>query len=83
VSVTVALADATGDAGLTAVTVTVSDVATLDGAVYRPEEEIAPTEGLIDQVTEVLLFPTTVAVNCWVPDVDRLTVVGLTDTIVV
>jgi hypothetical protein len=52
-----------GSATLLAVTVTVCDVRILDGAVYRPAEEIVPTEGMIDQVTAVLLFPETVAVN--------------------
>ena len=80
---TVTLADVAGDATLAALTVTVPDVTMLDGPVYRPEVVIVPTDGLIDQVTPVLLFPTTVAVNCCVPDVDRLTVVGLTDTVVV
>jgi hypothetical protein len=37
------------------------------GAVYRPDAEIVPA--LADHVTAVLLFPVTVAVNCWLlPD---------------
>ena len=60
----VALADLVGSATLWAIAVTVCDVRMLDGAVYRPAEEIVPTEGLSDQVTAVLLVPKTVAVNC-------------------
>jgi hypothetical protein len=71
-----------GSATLRAVTVTVCDVGILDGAVYRPAEEIVPTEGLIDQVTAVLLAPKTVAVNGCVPEGVRLTVDGLRDTVI-
>ena len=74
-------ADLVGSATLVAVTVTVCDVRILDGAVYRPAEEIVPTDGLIDQVTEVLLAPKTVAVNGCVPEDARLTVDGLRDTV--
>ena len=49
---------------------------------YRPAEEIEPTDGLIDQVTAVLLVPETVAVNCCVPEGPRLTVDGLMDTVI-
>src|ERR1019366_986756 len=76
-----ALADLVGSATLRAVTVTVCDVRILDGAVYRPAEEIVPTGGLIDQVTAVLLVPKTVGVNCCVPEGARLTVDGLRDTV--
>jgi hypothetical protein len=51
-------------AALVAVTVTVCAAAMLDGAVYRPADEIVPTDGFIDQVTAVLLDPDTAAVNC-------------------
>ena len=78
-----ALADVVGAAALTAVTVIVSDVATLDGAVYSPVEEMVPTDGLIDQVTPVLLLPATVAVNCCVLDGVKPTAEGLTDTVTV
>jgi hypothetical protein len=64
VRLTAALADLVLSATLWAVTVTVCDVRILDGAVYRPAEEITPTAGLIDQVAAVLLAPKTVAVNC-------------------
>jgi hypothetical protein len=78
---TASLADAVGPATLWAVTVTVCDVRILDGAVYKPAEEIVPTGGLIDQVTAVLLVPKTVAVNCCVPEGVKLTVDGLRDTV--
>jgi hypothetical protein len=70
-----------GSATLRAIRVTVCDVKILDGAVYRPAEEIVPTGGLIDQVTAVLLVPKTVAVNCCVPEGAKLTVDGLRDTV--
>jgi hypothetical protein len=70
-----------GSATLRAITVTVCDVGILDGAVYRPTEEIVPTEGLIDQVTAVLLVPKTVGVNCCVPEGAKLTLDGLRDTV--
>src|ERR1019366_3909418 len=76
-----ALADLVGSATLRAVTVTVCDVRILDGAVYRPAEEIIPTGGLSDQVTAVLLVPKTLVVNCCVPAGARLTVDGLKDTV--
>jgi hypothetical protein len=60
----VALDDLVGSPTLRAITVTVCDVRILDGAVYRPAEEIVPTDGLIDQVTAVLLVPKTAAANC-------------------
>jgi hypothetical protein len=74
-------ADLVGSATLWAVTVTVWDVRMLEGAVYRPAEEIVPAGGLIDQVTAVLLAPKTVAVNCCVPEGAKLTVDGLRDTV--
>ena len=79
---TTPLADLVGSAALRAVTVTVCDVGILDGAVYRPAEEIVPTDGLIDQVTAVLLVPKTVAVNGCVPAGAKLTVDGLRDTVI-
>jgi hypothetical protein len=63
------------------VTVTVCGVRILDGAVYRPAEEIAPTGGSSDQFAAVLLVPKTVAVNCVVAVGPRLTVDGLSDTV--
>src|ERR1035441_7384400 len=75
------LANLVGSAMLWAVTVTVCDGRILNGAVYRPAEEIAPTDGLIDQVTAVLLAPKTVAVNGCVPEGAKLTVDGLRDIV--
>jgi hypothetical protein len=68
-------------ATLWAVIVTVCGVRILDGAVYSPPEESAPTAGLIDQVTPALLAPKTVAVNCCVPEGPRPTLDGLRDIV--
>ncbi len=76
-----ALADFVESATLWAVTVTAWGVETLDGAIYRPAVEIVPADGLIDQVTAVLLVPRTVAANCCVPEGAKLTVDGLRDTV--
>ena len=68
-TVTAALADADGCATLCAVTVTPVDGTAL-GAVYIPEGEMVPTVGfpstvpLTIQVTDVFVFPVTVALNC-------------------
>ena len=48
------------------------------GEVYRPVEEILPSEA--DQVTAVLLVPLTVAVNCWVTPRARDAVPGAIET---
>jgi hypothetical protein len=45
------------------------------GAVYNPEVETVPP--VADQVTDVLLEPVTVAVNCCVPPVESEADVGL------
>jgi hypothetical protein len=79
----VALAALVGSATLRAVTVTAWGVTTLDGAVYRPAEEIEPTGGLIDQVTAAFAAPKTVAVNCCVAEDAKVTVDGLIDTVTV
>src|ERR1035437_4058940 len=78
---TTPLADLVGSATLWPVTVTVCEVRIPDGAVYRPAGEIVPTDGLINQVTAVLLAPKTVAVNCCVPEGAKLTVDGPRDTV--
>src|ERR1035438_1317780 len=78
---TTPLADRVASVALRAVTVTVWAVRILDGAVYRPAEEIVPNDGLIDQVTAVLLVPKTVAVNHCVLEGAKLTVDGLRDTV--
>ncbi len=51
------------------------------GAVYRPLEDMVPP--VADQVTLVLVEPVTVAVNCCVPPVGRLTDVGVIVTLTV
>jgi hypothetical protein len=77
VTVTLAEADWLGSATLLAVTV--SFPAAL-GAVYKPLESMLPS--FASHVTEVLLVPVTVAVNCCFPLVCKLADVGLivTDT---
>jgi hypothetical protein len=77
----VALADFVESATLWAVTVTVCDARTLDGATYRPPVEIVPVDGLIDQITAALLLPRTVAANCCVPEGAKLTLNGFSDTV--
>jgi len=72
VTVTLPKADLLGSATLLAVTV--SFPATL-GAVYKPLESMLPS--VASHVTEVLLVPVTVAVNCCVALVWRLAEVGL------
>ena len=65
-----------------AVTVTVAELGTTPGAVYRPELEIVPTVALPPvasftcQVTAVLLVFCTVAVNCCVPPTATVADVG-------
>jgi hypothetical protein len=77
----VALADLVGSAAFWADTVIVCGVRTLDGAAYKPAEEIVPTDGLMDQVTAVLLVPKTIAVNCCAPEGAKLTVDGLRERV--
>jgi hypothetical protein len=67
-------------AALVAVTVTVCVEVMLEGAVYRPAVEMAPTLGASDQVTAVFVVPLTVAVNCCVWELDKVALAGLTDT---
>jgi hypothetical protein len=50
---------------LVAVTLTVCCEGTDVGAVYTPLAEIAPTVGLIDQLTDVFVVPLTEALSCW------------------
>ncbi len=80
---TVAIDVFVGSATLWAVTLTVCELRIVDGAVYRPVEEIVPTNGLIDQVTDVLVVPATVAVNCCEAEGVKLAVDGLIDTLIV
>jgi hypothetical protein len=67
-------------ATLVAVTVTAWVVLTNVGAVYNPPAVIVPTDGLILQLTPVLLLPVTVAVNCCVCEANSAGVAGLTVT---
>ena len=62
-----ALADLEGSATLVAVMVTDCAVLITEGAVYNPFDKL-PSEGVMDQVTEVLELPVTVAVNCLLCD---------------
>lgn len=71
-----------------AVTVTVGELGMEEGAVYKPLLEIVPhadplqPEPATLQVTAVLLLPVTLAVNCWVKVMARLTVLeGVTVTL--
>ena len=80
ISVTTAEADLLASAWLVAVTVTVCCAVQVLGAEYMPAAEIVPIEGLIDQVTAVLVVLLTVAVNCWLWLALRFTEAGLTLT---
>lgn len=75
VTVTTADADFVGSATLFAVTVYVPGV---EGAVYNPE--VVHTPAVPDHVTEVLVVPVTVAVNCCVAPVGIETEPGVTVT---
>src|SRR5712691_8411179 len=68
---------------LVAVTTTLCDAVTVAGDVYRPAELIvpAPVAGLMDHVTAVFTAFETVAVNCWVWPMVRVTVAGATLTV--
>jgi hypothetical protein len=70
-----------GSATLVAVTVTVCCELMLAGAVYRPVPLIVPTLGVRLQVTEVLLLPLTVGVNCWLWDGPNVEAVGASPTL--
>ncbi len=74
-TVTVAVLKLAGFETLVAVITTVSVVVT-DGAVYSPPLVIVPR--LAVHVTELLVKPVSVALNCCVPPGCRLTVAGLT-----
>lgn len=84
-NVTPLLPDALASAALKACTVTVPELGTLPGAVYRPEELIVPAEVLPPvtpftcQVTEVFDDPLTVALNACVAPARTLAVLGETD----
>jgi hypothetical protein len=78
VAVTVTVAEAVLVISTTLFAVTVYVPAVL-GAVYRPDVEIVPA--VADQVTDVLLEPVTVTVNCCIPPVWMDEDVGLMDTV--
>ena len=59
----VLLANLEGSAALVAVTVTDREESTEGGAVYSPLVKL-PSEGLMDQVTEVFELPVTLPANC-------------------
>src|SRR6266700_4037609 len=80
-SVTEVVPVAAGSKLLVAVTVTFWLVEMGDGAVYRPVlGSMAPSWGLMLQVTPVWLMPETIAENCWVWPLVRVTAWGLTTT---
>ena len=79
--VMVAVAHFVGSATLLAVTVTACCELMLAGAVYRPALLIVPTLGVRLQVTEVLLVPLTVGVNCWLWDDPNVEAVGASPTL--
>ena len=74
------LADLDESATLVAVMVTDCAVLITEGAVYKPFDKF-PSEGVMDQVTEVLELPVTVAVNCLLCDAVRVALEGLTPTL--
>ena len=61
---------------------TITDCGALitEGAVYNPFERV-PTEGFMDQVTEVFALPVTVAVNSLLCDAVSVELEGLTPTL--
>ena len=67
-------------AALVAVMVTDWPELITEGAVYNPFDKL-PTEGFMDQVTEVFALPVTVAVNCLFCDAARDALRGLTLTL--
>jgi len=64
------------------VTVTVWRLRISNGAEYTPLDEILPTLGLNDQLTAVLEVLETVAVNCCCCRALRVTLAGLTVTVI-
>jgi len=69
-----------GSATLLAVMVTDCVALTTGGAVYSPFDNV-PTEGVMDQVTEVFALPVTSAVNCAVFKALSAALGGLTPTL--
>lgn len=77
-TVIVAVADFVGSALEVAFTVTCCELETEDGAVYIPAVDIVPTDGLIDQVTAVLVVPVILADRATLPPTPMVAVVGET-----
>ena len=76
---TTEVADLVESAALVAVTQTVCEDVTLEGAVYRPPDVILPdVVGKIDQDTAVFVVPCTEALNCCVCDATSVTWFGFT-----
>ena len=82
ISVTVADALLVLSATLDAVTVTVCEAAIVEGAVYDPRL-IVPVDGLMLQVTAVLVVLATVAAKVRVSQTDSVAVAGLRLTLTV
>jgi hypothetical protein len=76
----VALADLEASATLVAVMVTDCAKLITGGAVYNPFDKL-PTEGVMDQVTEVFALPVTDAMNCALCDAMSVALGGLTPTL--
>jgi hypothetical protein len=87
-TVTVLEPDLVESACKVADTVTVSALATVEGAVYRPVASTAPQALPVHpvpamlQLTAVLVVPVTVALNCCVAPATTVTVAGETDTVI-
>jgi hypothetical protein len=75
VTVTVAFATTVGLSTLVAATVTVVFEVTLEGAVYKPDEEIDPGPDTL-QVTLVFVIPVACAANCFVAPAASVALVG-------
>ena len=79
-SASTTLPDFVGSATLVAVIVMFWEVEMVAGAVYSPALEIVPTEGLMPQVTAVLEVFVTVAANCCVWALNKVTLAGPAET---
>ena len=79
-TVTLDTAETVGSARLVAITLTVCFEASVAGAVYTPVEEMEPTDGLVDQRTELFEEPVTVAANDWFCEACKTALAGVTAT---
>jgi hypothetical protein len=82
VSTTVAVSNLVLFATLVARTVTIWRDVTDDGALYSPVDEMVPRDGLIDQVTDLFVAPSTTAVNRRIWPAVRFALDGLTTTLI-